>query len=134
MKLELLIVDDESIILRINKSVVIKNHLHSNPECFLNGKLALEYIKQKNSADTAFLVLLDINMPIMNGWQFLDSLKTQTLESTIYVVMVTSSVDTSDKEKAKEYSVVTDYVEKPLTPASICERLFSENVSSIVPI
>jgi CheY-like chemotaxis protein len=119
MKLEVLIVDDESIILKIHYSNVVRNGLHPLPESFLNGKVALDFIQKKDSPDTMFLVLLDINMPIMNGWKFLDEIQNQKLQSTVLVAIVTSSVDIADHQKAREYPSVIEYLEKPITAKSI---------------
>lgn len=53
-------------------------------------------------------------MPVMNGWDLLDVIHQENFEKEVHVVMVTSSVDASDKEKAFSYSKVIDFVEKPL--------------------
>lgn len=116
MELEVLIVDDDAIITMIHKRLVVKSGLHANPQVFLNGKAALEYLKSENgsAAGKSFIVLLDINMPIMNGWQFMDSLQKEPVLAPVHVVMVTSSVDKSDREKASSYGLVRDYFEKPV--------------------
>ena len=84
---------------------------------FYNGLEALEYIKThlpqlNNLPDVIFL---DVNMPVMNGWKFLDEfihlVPSKNRRTTIY--MVTSSVSNADIEKAASYNEVTDYIIKP---------------------
>jgi CheY-like chemotaxis protein len=60
---------------------------------------------------------LDINMPVMDGWEFLDefNLLPKDALKECSVIMHTSSIDPRDIERAKTYSVVIDYITKPLT-------------------
>jgi CheY-like chemotaxis protein len=66
-------------------------------------------------SDTKHLVLLDINMPVMTGWEFLDRIQDQPVAERVKVAMVTSSVDRSDKVKAETYAQVVSFLEKPVT-------------------
>ena len=61
----------------------------------------LDYILANKDKDKVFLILLDINMPVMNGWEFLDQLNTIVIKPLVKVVIVTSSIDSADKDKAK---------------------------------
>ncbi len=61
------------------------------------------------------VILLDINMPILDGWQFLDGIITIKVIKKITIFIVTSSIDPRDKEKAKSYSNVKNFVVKPIT-------------------
>ena len=54
-------------------------------------------------------------MPGVSGWDFLDRLYREDLAGLVRVAMVTSSVDTADKERARSYDIVIDYIDKPLT-------------------
>ena len=60
-----------------------------------------------------YLVILDLNMPEINGWQFLDAIKELPCTST-KVVIVSSSINIADREKAKTYSPVINFITKPL--------------------
>lgn len=100
---------------------------------FLNGKIAidrLESVLNSNYTD-AFpgVIFLDINMPVMNGWEFLDSIEQrgfkQRIDARIYIV--SSSIDKSDFEKAKTYSNVADYLVKPLSKTDFVKYLAPEN-------
>jgi CheY-like chemotaxis protein len=85
------------------------------PETYLNGREALDNLLATADADTRSLILLDINMPVMSGWEFLDAIQDQPFAKHMKVAMVTSSVDASDKLKAKTYPQVVGFLEKPIT-------------------
>jgi len=78
-----------------------------------DGREALE--KLEDPAFIPTVILLDINMPGMNGFEFLDRYeRTHGSEVSPVVVMLTSSMQTRDRERAQAYSVVPSYIEKPL--------------------
>ncbi|MBS3913131.1 MAG: response regulator [Bacteroidetes bacterium] len=83
-----------------------------------NGAKALKLIRKLKSNQNSIpkIILLDIKMPQMNGFDFLDSLQEMDLEmkEEIFVAMLSSSVDPTDKLKSYAYPQVIDYIEKPL--------------------
>ena len=96
-----------------------------------NGKEALEYLKTVMSNDRfpqPELVFLDINMPVMNGWEFLDAYEKLQLnqKADLVVSMLTTSASPRDRERAKEYDCLMGYEEKPLTVEKVIElvRMF----------
>jgi len=114
MSLKVLIVDDDKMIKLVHKMMVLKSGLCTEPLVFDEGKSALDFLIINHADFDNYLILLDINMPIMNGWEFLDAIQGQEFENKIQIIMVTSSVDTGDRNKAKEYSQILDFLEKPL--------------------
>ena len=114
----LLIVDDDKMIQKLHSMLVKKNELAEDFLIFENGKLALDFVL-KYDEKQIFIVLLDINMPTMNGWEFLDAINQDSLDRSIFVAIVSSSVDLSDIEKAKNYPQVMTYIDKPLNPTAI---------------
>src|SRR5687768_825867 len=114
MKLNTLIVDDDNMVVFLHKLAVAESGLSNAPGVAHNGREALTYISQHQTSGGYFLVLLDINMPEMNGWGFLDAIQTLNIPTPISVVIVTSSIDHRDRNKASEYAQVIKYVEKPL--------------------
>jgi len=115
------VIDDDKVFHFIIKKLFSKNNIDISPSFYLNGLEAIEEIKEKiNSGNTLpDLILLDINMPIMDGWQFLDEFRktrivTQGERTTIYLVSSSDSI--SDINKAKEYQdQIKDYFFKPMT-------------------
>lgn len=116
---KVLIVDDDPVILMIHRLKVKKSGLDTEPMEFLNGKPALDYLLKHRSGGQKFLILLDINMPVMNGWKFLDALKVNQLCKKVDVAIVTSSVNHEDKAKAQNYDIVFSYLTKPLKESDL---------------
>jgi CheY-like chemotaxis protein len=113
----------------LHKVMVVKNKICSEPPLlFGDGKMALEFLLSEYSSNESYLILLDINMPVLNGWEFLDSVQSKQFANNLFVVIVTSSVDSSDKQKAKTYPQVIGFLEKPLRAES-CD--FIKNIPSI---
>ena len=118
---DVFVIDDDKVFHFIIKKLFSKNNIDISPSFYLNGLEAIEEIKEKiNSGNTLpDLILLDINMPIMDGWQFLDEFRktgivTQGERTTIYLVSSSDSI--SDINKAKEYQdQIKDYFFKPMT-------------------
>jgi len=113
------IIDDDKIFQftasKTIKSTAITDHILQ----FENGEDALKYIRQ-NVTDASKLpdyLFLDINMPIIDGWMFLDdyaNLKPD-LAKAMVIYMVSSSIDPRDITRAKNHQHVSDYVVKPVT-------------------
>lgn len=116
--MNVIIIDDDRIILTLHKLLVMKSKLGEDPVCFSNGLDALEYIRNEYKDDPT-LVLLDINMPLLNGWEFLDEINGNANYKDIFVIMVTSSIDNSDKEKSKSYSNIIGFIEKPVNQKTL---------------
>ncbi len=103
------------------------HHLSVDTEVvqFYNGFQAIEYLKE-NKDKVKYLpdvIFLDINMPVMNGWQFLDSFVNLALhpDKRITVYMVTSSVDNAEILKAASYKEIKNYIIKPISIESLKE-------------
>lgn len=94
-----------------------------------SGMEALAYLKSIESPHTD-LIFLDINMPEMNGWEFLAQYGEldKKLQCQAIIIMLTTSDDGDDTAKARMWSTVTDFITKPLTKkkmSSICEKYFT---------
>ncbi len=111
---KIVLVDDDPIIQYVHLRI-LKKYSSQLITQFDNGSDALEYFKGNGKEGTPYLVLLDINMPIMDGWEFLDAVYEQGLESKMVVIILTSSVDILDMEKAKKYDNIICFEQKPLT-------------------
>lgn len=114
MSLKVLITDDDDSVLFLHEIIVTESNFAKDPVTFLNGKETLEHILQNTENNDPYLVLLDINMPVMDGWEFLEALNEHDLPVPVYVVIVTSSVDAADRKKAGTFPQVIDYIEKPV--------------------
>ncbi len=84
-----------------------------------SAKEGLEYLKSTVATDNTLpeLIFLDINMPGMNGWEFLQEYHKleKDIQSKVIVVMLTTSDNPDDEAKAKNWDFISDYITKPLT-------------------
>lgn|SRR5690606_28502946 len=125
--LKVLIIDDDDIVLLVERKMLQRCSISADPISFKGGKPALDYLKEINEIEDV-LILLDINMPQMNGWEFLTQLEQLDKKNKIFVIMVTSSIDRYDKEVAQKYERVIGFIEKPIT-AENCKNL--KNIKKI---
>ena len=120
---KLLCIDDDVTTLMLIKMVTEKASFAKDVITVSNGKEGLEYYNNlltesaEKRADYPQLIFLDLNMPVMNGWEFLDE-----FVNNIYpqfpdtkVVILSSSANPVDKEKAKQYPIIIGYISKPIT-------------------
>lgn len=115
MKYDILIVDDEDIIIKLVRYLIVKSNLHVDPKAFLSAQDALDYLSTLGKNTTPQIVLLDINMPDLDGWDFLDLLIKSNYSEHVYVVIITSSINKSDRLRAEKYDIVAGYIEKPVS-------------------
>lgn len=122
----IMLVDDDE----INNFITVKLIRKAFPEAVLstclNGRLAIEKLKdlfQNHPEKLPDYILLDINMPIMNGWEFLEEYKKSNMdpEKKITIYILSSSVFTNDIDKAKSYESVANFISKPLNLDAIKE-------------
>ena len=111
------IIDDDPIFIFSTKRILKRFDFCENFEVFENGKDAINALKPliKSGRNIPDVILLDLNMPIMDGWQFLDEFKKLDIPKKITLYIVSSSIDPRDINKAKEYELVSDFIIKPLT-------------------
>ncbi len=115
----ILLIDDSEPTNYLNKRIVEKSGYAEKCVAVQGGQVALKYLQSKEDGKypRPDLIFLDINMPAMNGWEFLDEYKklSKEIQGRIIVVMLTTSLNPDDKEKAKSYNEINDFKNKPLT-------------------
>ncbi|MFC3562909.1 response regulator [Pedobacter jamesrossensis] len=114
MKNIILVVDDDSMVLFIHGVVIEESALTAKAEYFLSAVDALSRITAEADPDLCFLIFLDINMPVLDGWQMLEKLSVHPKREKIHVIMVSSSIDQVDMEMAASHDMVMSYLSKPL--------------------
>jgi CheY-like chemotaxis protein len=130
----ILLVDDDDAVNFYNKRLLIKSELAYSLVQLYNGAEAIRKIITLNKSlynDDLVLVFLDLNMPILDGWGFLEEFKkiNYALNFSVEIYILSSSINPCDIEKSKQNIFVKDYICKPLTNEKIIElkKLYSEN-------
>src|SRR5690554_6238204 len=103
----IVLIDDDPINNLINKRLISKLDLSPNVVDFLEAEKALKFIAEDSIRNT--LILLDINMPVMNGWDFLNHYGDLEKKRNDKIVMLSSSIDHQDIKKSKEFSYVKGF-------------------------
>jgi two-component system nitrate/nitrite response regulator NarL len=119
---KILLVEDDEITNYIT-TTKLRNLGFDNIAAVLNGQLALDYL-QDNQPN---LIFLDVNMPIMDGFEFLNAKSESNICPDVPIVILTSSSRPTDKEKASKFKNVIDYLEKPLSYDKIQKVLLAIN-------
>ena len=119
------LIDDDEVYQFIFRRQMEISNLASDIQIFSNGQKGFDYLELlvKTPKELPSYIFLDINMPIMDGWQFLDKFLTldNQLTKNINIYMVTSSIDERDKLKAINIPQVKEYLVKPIAEAKIQE-------------
>lgn len=113
----LFIVDDHDLYRLVTKQLIETSTLVKKVVTFPDGEKAIESLKASKEEDLPEVIFLDISMPVMDGWEFLDEFKRikSTLGKKITIYIISSSINPADIERAKSISEVTDFIIKPLT-------------------
>ena len=122
------IIDDDPINNLITKMSLRKSIEEAQVIDFIDPEVGLEYIQtefQNKEIVNKTTIFLDINMPKMNGWEFLEKFDQLTIsvKRQFDIYILSSSVDNRDMQKATSNPLVTDFIEKPLTKA-LLQKMF----------
>lgn len=135
-----LLIDDDDATNFLNKMVIESAGIAENIHTTLNGKEALEYLTNTDKFENGdviypqpYLIFLDINMPVMDGWEFMHEYQKldEKQKKNKVIVMLTTSLNPDDKTKASLIHEINDFMSKPLLLESLkdlTEKYFPENI------
>jgi len=119
-KLEyIMMIDDDPATNYLHQLIVKKSNLFEKQETFSSAQEALDHINEINNTTKAFpeIILLDINMPAINGWEFIEQFENMKKVMSLHtiIVMLTTSINPKDKIKSLTYESVKKFENKPLS-------------------
>jgi CheY-like chemotaxis protein len=115
------LIDDDHISNFLTSRIFENTRFSERVEIFPDASQALEALKQAraNSTPLPEVILFDLNMPEMDGWEFIELFTAMAINPSIPTFILTSSIDPSDREKSGQFSAIADLVTKPLTPPKV---------------
>ncbi len=123
----LALVDDDAVFVYLTKIAIEETNLVELIKVFENGLDAITFLEENkdNLAVLPEVILLDLSMPIMNGWQFLEEfvMLNPSIGKKITIYVCSSSISPDEVNKAKSISEVTDFIVKPITKEKLIEAI-----------
>lgn len=117
------VIDDDPAFTFLAKEVMEAVNFYTDLLVYDNGQKAVLGLTEiiESGKTIPDLVLLDLRMPVMDGWDFLDDYSDALIEKNIPVFIISSSINPADYKKANQYKCVSDYIVKPITEENLLE-------------
>ena len=124
------LIEDDTISATVTEVVLKRTFDHVQVQAYKNGQLAFDDLTQVLQAGLQLpdLILLDLNMPVMDGWEFLDAFSGLALPQPINIFVLTSSIHSEELLRFAQYPAVKSYFSKPLDMGNLArvQRLLRE--------
>lgn len=126
-ELNVLIVDDNDVDILISRKNLELSGMAKSIAIAKNGREALQYLDLSTGENMPDVILLDINMPVMDGWAFMSSIDVFSLSQKGHpkIFMVSSSLNLSDSEKAARNPLISGFITKPFSQDKLRNLLTS---------
>lgn len=116
-------IDDDPIFTFISKILISEENFCEEIQVFENGKEAIDEIIKTDILNEKLpnIIFLDITMPIMNGWEFLETFNTKEIKNkeTTKIIVMSSSINPKEISMIRSHPIVFGHIIKPLTPADL---------------
>lgn len=134
----ILLVDDDEASNFLHSIFINKLDIDIQVNAALNGQEALDYILNKGAEQIALpcMVMLDLRMPLMDGWEFIKKYEEQIpehLKEQLMIVLVTISDNMNDKQRANDNPHIIDFAQKPLSDSTF-KKLINKHVNFSVDV
>ncbi|MGI4759701.1 MAG: response regulator [Janthinobacterium lividum] len=127
------LIEDDTISATVTEVVLKRTFDHVQVQAYKNGQWALDDLAKvlQSGSQAPDLILLDLNMPVMDGWEFLDVFTGLVLPQPISVFVLTSSIHSEELIRFAQYPIVKSYFSKPLDMVNLArmQRLLREAVA-----
>lgn len=112
------LIDDDEVFVFLTKKLIARSELEVTVETYINGQDAIEQLQSLAQDENALpdIILLDLNMPVMDGWEFLKAYEEISFSNPnkIHLYIVTSSISPYEVERAKQIPAVQEFIVKPM--------------------
>lgn len=130
-----MLIDDSKLDIFLNKKFLNISGVGNNTLEFLSARAALEYIEKHADQSNKLpdLILLDVKMPEINGFEFLEKFKElkHKLSKSINIIMLSSTLDPKDLDRANDNTDVQDMLRKPLNPQQLKSLIDQRQTSKV---
>ncbi len=131
------IIDDDTTFVFLTKKIIKSTGIDINLSEFNDGQEAFEFLRENADNDEILpdIIFLDLSMPIMDGWEFLEvyAFIAPKIKKDIRLYIFSSSISPHDIERAKEFNMVTNFIIKPLVKEKFIELIENRSVKSLTP-
>ncbi len=132
---DIILIDDDPMFNYIHSKIIQNSKLEYRVQSFENASSALMELEKAMRSDTSelqYTIFVDINMPVIDGWGFLDRFQhlPESFMGRCKIFMLSSSNDVADVNRAATYSIVNGFISKPLSIQQVLD-ISSEEYTSI---
>jgi CheY-like chemotaxis protein len=119
------IIDDDPVFVLLFKKILLKLGKFETILNYENGQTALDALieKENNNEPMPNIIFLDINMPVLDGWEFLKALEKYNFKDKLNIYMVSSSIDSTEINKSKKHKYVKNFISKPISAIDFLQKL-----------
>lgn len=117
------IVDDDELVHLLVNRIITKGNLDADLESFFDGKDAFDKLKERANESLPDVLILDINMPLYDGWYLIEEFVklNKEVRQNVKIYICSSSIAPFDKERAENCEYISEFIEKPLTLSKLQE-------------